>query len=134
MSNHPDKKPTIASYKIVRFIGSGLHSSVLEVQNINDGKRYAAKRYSNKLIEDKSEQLEKIKTLVGVKLLYVCPIVDVFQEDESTDVARDCLISRFGVELDVASRVWPLRKDCSTHILHNSTIPLKFLLRNTTLC
>lgn len=84
MSNHPDKKPTIASYKIVRFIGSGLHSSVLEVQNINDGKRYAAKRYSNKLIEDKSEQLEKIKTLVGVKLPYVCPLVDVFQDDEST--------------------------------------------------
>ena len=28
----------------------------------------------------------------------------------STDVARDCLIARFGVELDVASRVWPLRR------------------------
>ena len=28
----------------------------------------------------------------------------------STDVARDCLISRFGVELDVSSRVWPLQK------------------------
>ena len=27
----------------------------------------------------------------------------------STDVARDCLISRFGMELDVSSRVWPLR-------------------------
>ena len=27
----------------------------------------------------------------------------------STDVARDCLIARFGVELDVASRVWPLQ-------------------------
>ena len=30
----------------------------------------------------------------------------------STDVARDCLISRFGVELDVSSRVWPLRRIC----------------------
>ena len=29
----------------------------------------------------------------------------------STDVARDCLISRFGVELDVSSRVWPLHKN-----------------------
>ena len=28
----------------------------------------------------------------------------------STDVARDCLISRFGVELNVSSRVWPLQK------------------------
>ena len=27
----------------------------------------------------------------------------------STDAARDCLISRFGMELDVSSRVWPLR-------------------------
>lgn len=27
----------------------------------------------------------------------------------STDEARDCLISRFGVDLDVSSRVWPLR-------------------------
>ena len=27
----------------------------------------------------------------------------------STDVARDCLISRFGMELDVSSRVWPLQ-------------------------
>ena len=27
----------------------------------------------------------------------------------STDVARDCLISRFGMDLDVSSRVWPLQ-------------------------
>ena len=32
----------------------------------------------------------------------------------STDVARDCLISRFGVELDVSSRVWPLQSNCLT--------------------
>ena len=35
----------------------------------------------------------------------------------STDVARDCLISRFGVELDVSSRVWPLQKNSMTWIL-----------------
>ena len=32
----------------------------------------------------------------------------------STDVARDCLISRFGVELDVSSRVWPLQRNSMT--------------------
>ena len=37
----------------------------------------------------------------------------------STDVARDCLISRFGVELDVSSRVWPLRRIClSLTLIH----------------
>ena len=35
----------------------------------------------------------------------------------STDVARDCLISRFGVELDVSSRVWPLQRNSMTAIL-----------------
>ena len=35
----------------------------------------------------------------------------------STDVARDCLISRFGVELDVSSRVWPLQQDYLSVIL-----------------
>ena len=35
----------------------------------------------------------------------------------STDVARDCLISRFGVELDVSSRVWPLQRYCLSVIL-----------------
>ena len=37
----------------------------------------------------------------------------------STDVARDCLISRFGVELDVSSRVWPLQRNSMTQILIN---------------
>ena len=35
----------------------------------------------------------------------------------STDVARDCLISRFGVELDVSSRVWPLQRNSMTDVL-----------------
>ena len=49
----------------------------------------------------------------------------------STDVARDCLISRFGVELDVSSRVWPLQRNRLTEILidrHFSTLHAPLLL------
>ena len=38
----------------------------------------------------------------------------------STDVARDCLISRFGVELDGSSRVWPLHTYTHTQKLNTN--------------
>ena len=44
----------------------------------------------------------------------------------STDVARDCLIARFGVELDVASRVWPLQYFYRSVILIITKITMNF--------
>ena len=46
----------------------------------------------------------------------------------STDVARDCLISRFGVELDVSSRVWPLQRNSMTFILISMLCKLTILV------
>lgn len=36
----------------------------------------------------------------------------------STDEARDCLIARFEMELDVSSRVWPLQYNMFTRTLN----------------
>ena len=47
----------------------------------------------------------------------------------STDEARDCLISRFEMDLDVTSRVWPLEWLTTLknlYLKHNKTIKKTF--------
>lgn len=71
------------SYKILRYIAHGLHSNILEVKKASSEKKFIAKRYAKEIVESKKDQLSKIKMLVGGKISFVCPIIDIVEDDKS---------------------------------------------------
>lgn len=69
-------------YAIIRYVYHGLHSSILEVRDTLTNRTYIAKRYSTEGLGNQTDELDRYRReLMGKKIPYVCPLVDVVQDE-----------------------------------------------------